>query len=264
MFDTLVVSDRKRRSNRTARFVLATSLVYFFAAGGAVALSIIVSNPGIADTNLSPTANLVIPITSSAQPEVKPAAHASQPAERADYNNPMPLDTLLTGNYISSPRTRITGPPEIGPVGDGANPNGVIGAVGAIAIPGAETHGDPSKDIGEPPKPQPTATTTKQRDAEPVKTVRVASTVLQGKAIERRTPVYPSLAKQANVEGSVPIEIIISPDGRVEAARAISGHALLKPAAQEAAAGWRFEPTLLGGTAVRVTGIITFNFKLRE
>ena len=30
----------------------------------------------------------------------------------------------------------------------------------------------------------------------------------------------------------------------------------------EAALGWRFEPTLLNNVAVRVTGVITFAFKL--
>jgi outer membrane biosynthesis protein TonB len=32
----------------------------------------------------------------------------------------------------------------------------------------------------------------------------------------------------------------------------------------DAARRWRFEPTLLNGVAVRVTGVITFVFKLNE
>ena len=70
------------------------------------------------------------------------------------------------------------------------------------------------------------------------------------------------MAIQVKIEGSVSVEVVISPEGRVEAARAVSGHPLLKPAAVEAARLWRFQPTLLNNSPVRVTGIITFVFKL--
>jgi protein TonB len=88
--------------------------------------------------------------------------------------------------------------------------------------------------------------------------------VLQGKAIERRTPIYPPLARQIHLQGDVSVEVIISPDGRVESARVVSGHPMFAQYAREAALGWRFEPTFLNGVAVRVTGVITFAFKLNE
>jgi protein TonB len=44
--------------------------------------------------------------------------------------------------------------------------------------------------------------------------------------------------------------------------RAVSGHPLFIRAAVDSAYGWRFEPTLLNGAPVRVTGIVTFNFRL--
>jgi protein TonB len=88
--------------------------------------------------------------------------------------------------------------------------------------------------------------------------------VLQGKAVARPLPPYPPLARAAGVEGSVAIEIVIALDGRVETARLMSGHPLLASAARETALRWRFEPTLLNGTPVRVIGTITFVFKLRE
>jgi protein TonB len=93
--------------------------------------------------------------------------------------------------------------------------------------------------------------------------VRLISSVLQGKAIERRTPNYPPLAKQIHLSGSVSVEVVIALDGRVEVARAISGHPLLVTAAVDAARGWRFEPTLLNGTPVRVSGVIVFNFTMQ-
>jgi protein TonB len=92
--------------------------------------------------------------------------------------------------------------------------------------------------------------------------LRVSSTVLTGTAIERKTPAYPPLARQIRLQGSVVVEVIVSPEGRVESARALSGHPLFTKAAVDAANGWRFHPTLLNGVAVRVTGLITFNFNL--
>jgi len=96
------------------------------------------------------------------------------------------------------------------------------------------------------------------------KPLRLTSTVLQGKAIERRTPAYPQLARQIHLQGEVSVEVMISPDGRVESARVVSGHPMLAQCAREAAMGWRFGPTLLNKTPVRVTGVITFIFKLNE
>jgi protein TonB len=94
------------------------------------------------------------------------------------------------------------------------------------------------------------------------KPVRLVSTVLQGKAIVRQTPDYPPLAKQIRLAGPVQVEIMVSPDGRVESVRVVSGHPLLSAAAVKAAYGWRFGPTILNGTPVRVTGVIVFNFTL--
>ncbi|PYT03152.1 MAG: energy transducer TonB, partial [Acidobacteria bacterium] len=62
----------------------------------------------------------------------------------------------------------------------------------------------------------------------------------------------------------VAVEVIISPEGRVESVRAVSGHPMLIPTALDAARAWRFGPTLLNGVPVRVTGVITFVFKLNE
>ena len=86
--------------------------------------------------------------------------------------------------------------------------------------------------------------------------------MLQGEAIKKLEPSYPPLAKAARVTGTVVIEITIDESGNVESARPVSGHPLLKDAATSAAKGWKFKPTLLSGTAVKVIGTITFNFQM--
>jgi TonB family protein len=96
------------------------------------------------------------------------------------------------------------------------------------------------------------------------KLIRKSGGVLQGSATRRVEPAYPPLAKAAQVSGSVVVEVTIDEEGTVFAARAISGHPLLKDAAVAAARGWRFAPTMLQGVRVKVIGTITFNFVLGE
>jgi len=138
----------------------------------------------------------------------------------------------------------------------GGDPNAPPNSVGLIG-------GEPrtSETPPRPPDPPKLPVRTKEEDNRPL---RVTSVVLQGKAIERRTPIYPPLAKQIHLQGDVSVEVIISPDGRVETARVVSGNWMLAQYAREAALGWRFEPTLLNNVPVRVTGVITFVFKLNE
>jgi protein TonB len=89
------------------------------------------------------------------------------------------------------------------------------------------------------------------------------SAVVLGMAIENIEPVYPQQAKMLRIEGKVEVELVIAPDGRVESAKARSGHLLLVPAALDAARKWRYEPTLSNGVPVRAQRSIEFNFTLR-
>jgi TonB family protein len=67
-----------------------------------------------------------------------------------------------------------------------------------------------------------------------------------------------------NALGSVEVRILISPDGRVIEAQAVSGHMALRSAAVEAAYKWVFNPTVLNGARVKVQGILTFIFTPSE
>src|SRR5262249_29859167 len=86
--------------------------------------------------------------------------------------------------------------------------------------------------------------------------------VLQGQAIRRVEPIYPNAAKQARISGSVVVELTVDECGKAINARAISGHPLLADAAMKAALEWRFTPTRVDGTRIKVIGAITFNFHL--
>jgi TonB family protein len=86
--------------------------------------------------------------------------------------------------------------------------------------------------------------------------------LVRGVAITRAEPVYPTAAKAAHISGEVKIEAVIDEEGNVIYARAISGHPLLRDAAEDSAHQWKFAPTTVDGTAVKVLSGITINFKL--
>jgi TonB family protein len=86
--------------------------------------------------------------------------------------------------------------------------------------------------------------------------------VLAGSATRFVEPSYPPLAQAARIKGAVIVEVVVDEEGDVLTARALEGHPLLKVAAERAALGWKFTPTLLDGVPVRVVGTVTFNFNL--
>ena len=87
--------------------------------------------------------------------------------------------------------------------------------------------------------------------------------LLNGKAISKPAPVYPTIAKAARASGHVFVQVTLDETGRVISAKAVSGHPLLQQAAVEAAYQARFSPTLLSGQPVKVTGTLSYDFALQ-
>lgn len=87
--------------------------------------------------------------------------------------------------------------------------------------------------------------------------------VLNGKAVSKPAPAYPTAARAAGVSGTVVVLITVDECGRVESARPLSGPALLQTASTEAAYQARFSPTRLSGRPVKVSGTITYNYLLQ-
>ena len=81
-------------------------------------------------------------------------------------------------------------------------------------------------------------------------------------AMNRVQPVYPQLARQARVQGTVRLHTLIDKDGKVIEVTYMSGPAMLVQAAIDAVKQWRFHPTLLNNTPVQVECVFELNFKL--
>ena len=67
------------------------------------------------------------------------------------------------------------------------------------------------------------------------------SHALLGADIKRVEPNYPSIARSARADGEVEVRILVDRKGNVVRACAVSGHVLLRPAAEEAASQWKFK-----------------------
>ncbi len=88
----------------------------------------------------------------------------------------------------------------------------------------------------------------------------ISGGVVNGKAISLPAPAYPAAARAVGAAGAVNVQITIDEDGNVIEALAASGHPLLRQAAVEAARSAKFNPTSLSGQAVKVTGVVVYNF----
>jgi len=84
------------------------------------------------------------------------------------------------------------------------------------------------------------------------------------KIIELVEPVYPPLARQARIQGTVRLHAIIGTDGRIEELEAISGHPLLIQSAIDAVRKWRYAPTSVNGQPADVETIIDVVFSLEK
>ncbi|HEX5734161.1 MAG TPA: TonB family protein [Blastocatellia bacterium] len=262
MFDKLIDSTPARPKRRLLRYFFGTSLLYLLALTAALVVSVVAANPEMvhpSDLNLT---HLVLPAKLGRPDKPRTDPHPPAKSPQPDIYNPVPLDQPPPEQAADTTPVQSNNPPR-GPLIEGpgdphGTPHGDPHSPGFIPGDGGEGRNAPP----EPPEPPPPPVTASKPKPDAQSILKVPSTVLQGKATDRRTPVYPRMAVIGRIEGSVTVEVVISPEGRVEAARAVSGHPLLKPAAAEAARLWRFQPTLLNNSPVRVTGIITFVFKL--
>ena len=72
---------------------------------------------------------------------------------------------------------------------------------------------------------------------------------------------FPPELSAYEITDAVTVEVIVSPDGKVKKAKAVSGKIeALKEAAEKKIRKWEFEPYLINGAPVPVRTEITFNF----
>jgi protein TonB len=171
----------------------------------------------------------------------KPSPSANQPEERAAVEKAMPIPEppiVEAPKPISKPTAPSPSPPRVS-----VNPDN---HGSANTVPAGVPVEPPQGPVPSPP-PRP---------------VRVTQGVVMGGALKRVEPAYPVNARGAKQSGVVRVEVSIDERGNVTSAQVLSGPSLLRGAALAAAWGWKFKPSTIGGTPVKTSTVIDFNFKL--
>ena len=265
MIDKLIVSDEQGADfkGRSRYFVVSTVVVGILFIS-AVVFSLYAADIGLGNDQFE-LSMMLAPVTPEAPEPPKPLQ--AQPRARTSdvpirnteilriLENPKaPAEISVTpANSLSRPedgRFKIGPGSEtgLGPGNDGTpggEPVGTSAAMTSEPVSTVESRPDPPPAI--PPKP-------------PVRTT-VSEGVINGKATFLPPPPYPPNARLVNAQGAVNVQVTIDESGKVISSKAISGHPLLKGAAEKAAWNARFSPTFLSRVPVKVTGVIVYNFK---
>ncbi|HET8780976.1 MAG TPA: TonB family protein [Pyrinomonadaceae bacterium] len=263
MFTNLIESSSHAKEfKRRGSFLLFTTATYvvLFIVTGVV--SIYAYDARLEQQNLE-LVGLVAPVE-WVKPEPQPVAQPDRPQTTRDNNQSNVTEraeAMVSVNRPELPPENISVTPNKNPPIPDRGLYAITGrnveAAGPPPGPGTPVPGGqvvpPRQVVIDEPPPAP----------EPPKVPPVVSKgVITGQATTLPQPAYPAMAKQIRLQGKVSVQVLIDEQGRVISANAIDGHPLLAPAAQRAALQARFKPTLLSGQPVKVSGVITYDFKL--
>jgi protein TonB len=270
MFTNLIESDSHRKEfKRRSSFFLATISAYALILSAAGVASIYAYDAHLeaqnTDLEILSWVPPVKPPTTTPRDNDPQRNRRSASSNTTDAHLTVPVRTKV----LSSTNDPIKVPDKIGTIADPISPaprNAILGKInadpvgapapnstGCVTCSGNDTGAPRIVVADNPPAPKPEKPTTQ----------RLPSTVLVSKAINLPQPPYPILARQIKVGGAVNVQILVDESGRVIAAHAVSGHPFLTKSAEEAAQRARFTPTVLNGQAVKVQGVITYNFILQ-
>ena len=179
------------------------------------------------------------------------APHITHPKAKLNYAlQKLTAPTVIPKNISSGSDNAAEAAPDFGGVLGGVPggvPGGVIGGVvgGVIGGTGATAPPPPAARLAQ-------------------KVVRVGGKIKAPRQTNSVNPVYPPLAREARIKGTVVVEAVIDEHGNVVQARVVSGHPLLIDAALQAVLLWKYEPTTLNGQPVSVELLVEVHFNLNS
>jgi len=169
-------------------------------------------------------------------------------AQAPRVRTPTVLPDVIAPNGIAPERKEDQ--PYTGPVIPDLSATSGIGDSSIAGIGPATTNVAPPP---PPPTPKPAQTL-----------IRAGQGVREPKRISGAPPEYPTVAREARLEGTVILEAVINERGEVGRIRVLRSAPLFDQAAISAVEQWRYTPTLLNSAPVSVLMTITVNFTLRH
>ena len=264
MFTNLIESNsHKREFKRRSSFFVATVAAYAVVLIAAGIAGILTYDARVEAQNMDLLLESWIPpVKPPSEPE-GPRPARKTPSTKVSERPTRPILYESASNPTKPPEAVSAAPNPIPP----APPNAVeapyvsdpVTASSSTSTCDTCTGTDPhATAVVETPQPTPEPTPVK-----PAGPQRVPSVVLVGKAVSLPQPPYPIFAKQIRAQGPVNVQIVVSENGSVISAHAVSGSPALTNAAEDAAKRARFTPTILNGVPVKIQGVITYNFVLQ-
>ena len=192
-----------------------------------------------------------------ANPQSKPPAPAASnaPTNVAKVSEP----ASSTGDQTNKDAVQKSVSPSLPPASVAAGKVNVSNSAELKTVSSNSTTNEAIEGLSEPP-PNPVPTSSAPAPKPILKPV--SGGVLNGVALSLPAPTYPETAKRMRTSGVVTVEVVIDENGKVIAAQATSGPAMLRESAVQAALRARFSPTKLSGMPVKVTGAINYKFAL--
>jgi periplasmic protein TonB len=272
MFEQLVESKNNIGENkREAGFLITTLFMVVSLFLVTLTYSLFAKDLGMSDEGLE-LSTLVAPvIEDNKPPPPEPPQPEEQPAASTQSNVIIRREAFESIEQARKPPANTSGERDVQSWVKGAK----LGAINTnpssqLSLPsrnnneigeGISRNNSTPEEDGEPPKPLP-----KPSPKPPVETKihkDVSGGVVNGKATNLVKPQYSAAAKAIKAGGTVNVQVTIDEKGNVISASAVSGHQLLRPAAEAAARASKFTPTYLTGQAVKVTGVIVYNFAIQ-
>lgn len=167
------------------------------------------------------------------------------------------LAIVFAKRFAPSPNSSAASPPKASTQENTNRNPAPTGANASLQTPPSQSNGiePPSFPVNNPSPVSHAEPTSPQR-------IPVDPEVVQGLLVKKVVPVYPPLAQQARIKGTVVLDANISKDGAVESLKLVRGHPLLVPAAIDAVKQWRYRPYMRNGAPTAVSTQITVNFTL--
>lgn len=247
MFEEMVVSNAKnKKTNKPWTVFLSMLLQVGF-------LAILILIPLIYTEALPKTLMSSILLAPPPPPPPPPPPAAVQVVKVKPVAHLMEAGKLVAPKAIPKDVKIIKeeeAPPDVGVGMVGGVPGGVAGgSMGGVI--GGVIGGAGSTAAPPPPKVTP-------------KRITVGGNVQAAHLVNRVQPIYPPLARQTRISGTVKLHAIIGKSGAVEQLQVVSGHPLLVQSALDAVKQWRYQPTLLNGEPVEVDTEIDVIFSLAQ
>ncbi|HEV2280377.1 MAG TPA: energy transducer TonB [Acidobacteriaceae bacterium] len=236
MFEDSLVESTGRIRTRSRRYVAGSFLLE------AALVTTLILIPYLYPSAL-PERFLSVPLI--APPPAPAPVMVAQHGPSAPISHPeMLMDTVMAPRRIPNGISHIVdpNPPSLVIGGDfGGSGSGIPGAI----LPGATPPSAPRVEPARPRGP-----------------VHVSGGLAEGRLIVPIQPVYPAIAREAHIQGTVVVEAIISTSGRIENTHVVSGPPLLVQAALNAIQQARYRPFLLNNQPIEVETTIRVVFTL--